>query len=156
MTDGDHEPPRGQAIQAWSDRGMPLVVYAAPPEAEMSATRGITGVAVLLILFVGVAVAVWQFYGALTAYQRYTDQQRITEMAEGLQDYVEALEDDNEALRTNRRFARQQSAPVHFLQEVIQRDRADYATRCARVARNEGGAYCAPAVPPAAQPSPLR
>lgn len=143
MTD-PQEPPQSRAIQAWSDRGMPLVVYAAPPEAEVSATRGVTGAAVLIILFVGLAVAVWQFWGALDAYQRFKDQQQITSASEGLQDFVEELEDDNDALRANRRLARQSPPPVHFLQEVIARDRDQYLARCARIARREGGAYCAP------------
>lgn len=143
---GRDDEPFASMPQSWStvDKSVPMVVVA-PPEAEPSTTRGATGVFVLLILVVGLVVAVWQFYGAWNAIQRYREQERVTVAAANLLEYVDDLEEQNERMRTTRTV---QTAPEPPLVQVaIDRSRRDYDLRCGRFKRREGGAECISAYP---------
>ncbi len=131
MTERRDEQP-SRAVHEWSanDRNLPTLIFA-PPPAEPSVTRGVTGLFVPIFLGLFIILAVYFFAGAWDASQRLLRQQGIARDVTGLTSYMEDLESQNADLcRTLSALPDRVERPTIEVQ--VQSARRDFDIQCQR------------------------
>lgn len=131
-------------------RGVPMVVVAAPPP-EPAATRGVTGLYVLLVLAVATLALAYLVYGNWVSGNSYAQQlsvaESITRDADGMDGYVNLLINQNEEMCRNPQ-GKPAAPPLPLLQEDIERRRLDYDRLCAdNIGTRRTGTQCVIASP---------
>jgi len=126
--------PYANLPQNWTaSQSGPMVVVAPPSAPEPSATRGVTGLFVLMFLGIAMVTAIYFVMGAWQADQRLKAQQLVSRDSQGLREYIEALALQNaELCRDTVRTPATVERPNLVAQ--IKEYRASYESECQRAA----------------------
>lgn len=139
------EDPYANLPQNWTGgQAGPMVVVAPPSAPEPSATRGVTGLFVLMFLALAMVTAMYFVVGAWQADQRLRAQQLVSRDAQGLREYLKSVSIQNSELCQNALRADVNRLPPPPVVErpnlvaQIKEYRAAYESECNRAAASAG------------------